>query len=214
MITCKEDLIGTFIENDNGELRDFYISLCESFLIDGTPRDLGVGNEEWLGLNRECKFIGVYEGGMWIAHKYRSKEKQLTLECLKPQTKEVEWANGLPPVGVECEAVFIEHEHKGYGEFLILGYHSNYVWMEYIGELGNKSKHYTAKIDMVKFRKPETEAERKEREELEELSDFACESLFGESIQNCRKDVADTVRCMIEAGYRNDKVTNKKSTLY
>ncbi|AOQ26766.1 hypothetical protein [Vibrio phage S4-7] len=84
-----------------------------------------------------------------------------------PEDKEVEWVNGLPPVGAECEAVFIEHEHKGYGEFLILGYYGDYVWMEYIGELSNKSKHYTAKVDMVKFRKPETEAEKLQRERTE-----------------------------------------------
>lgn len=93
MITCKGDLIGTYIKNDNGELRDLYISLCESLFVDGTPKDLMMSNEEWLGLNRECKFIGVYEGGMWIAHQYRSKEKEITISDLKPipQTKEVEW---------------------------------------------------------------------------------------------------------------------------
>ncbi|CAH9016968.1 putative coil containing protein [Vibrio phage 217E38-1] len=87
----------------------------------------------------------------------------------------IEWnGEGLPPVGVECEAVFIDHEHKGYGEFLILGYHSNYVWMEYIGKLRNKSKHYTAKINMVKFRKPETPQQREDRERLEAAYDLYC----------------------------------------
>lgn len=28
MITCKEDLVNTYIENDNGVLRDVYVSLC------------------------------------------------------------------------------------------------------------------------------------------------------------------------------------------
>lgn len=102
-------------------------------------------------------------------------ENQMNIDNLATQTpeeKEVEWVNGLPPIGVECDAVFIEHEHKGYGEFLVLGYHDNYVWMEYTGELSNKLKHYTAKVDMVKFRKPETEAERVERERLEAAEDL------------------------------------------
>ena len=94
-------------------------------------------------------------------------------EAISELNGEVEWnGEGLPPVGVECEAVFIEHDHKGYGEFLILGYHSNYVWMEYIGELSNKSKHYTTKVDLVKFRKPETPQQREDRERLEAAYDL------------------------------------------
>ena len=172
MITCKEDLIGTYIKNDNGELLKLYIEKCLSLGFRLSPAFSGgrVLDETLthvaVGIDRDCVWA--------VRGNYNAMEKQLTLEDLKPQTKEVEWVNGLPPVGVECEAVFIEHEHKGYGEFLILGYHSNYVWMEYIGELGNKSKHYTANIDMVKFRKPETEAERKEREELEAAYDLLC----------------------------------------
>ena len=93
-----------------------------------------------------------------------------------------EWnGEGLPTVGVECEAVFIEHEHKGYGVFLILGYHSGYVWMEYTGELSNKSKHYTSKVELVKFRKLETSQQREDRERLEaaiELHDLAQDTYF------------------------------------
>ena len=169
MITCKEDLMNTWIENDNGELAELYVGLCTKF-----------GFGKFRSFEADLDIIGLYscnDGNTdpWKlidmeAGEQRECMRELTLEDLKPQTKEVEWVNGLPPVGVECEAVFIEHEHKGYGEFLILGYHSNDVWMEYIGELSNKSKHYTAKIDLVKFRKPETEAERKEREEIEAAS--------------------------------------------
>ena len=49
--------------------------------------------------------------------------------------------------------------------------------------------------------KPETPEQKKERE-LESLADDACELLFGEPINNCRPDVAATVREMILAGYR------------
>ena len=68
-------------------------------------------------------------------------------------------------------------------------------------------------FDLSELSKPETKQQREDRER-EELSDLACESLFGESIQNCRPDVAATVRSMIEAGYRNDKINNQKSSLY
>ncbi|AUR92998.1 hypothetical protein NVP1181O_34 [Vibrio phage 1.181.O._10N.286.46.C9] len=122
---------------------------------------------------------------------------------------EVDWnGEGLPPVGVECEAVFVDHEHKGHGEFLILGYHSNYVWMEYVGELSNKSKHYTAKVELVKFRKPEAPQQREDRERLELVSNI-CEDLFGEMASQCREDVVSTIDAMVCGGWV-DKTNYRK----
>lgn len=127
----------------------------------------------WFKLNEgELVCMPAVDGkGDWIPASfvfYKDSIKPIPQANIEaPEEKEVEWVNGLPPVGTECEAVFIEHEHKGYGEFLILGYYGDYVWMEYIGELSNKSKHYTAKVDMVKFRKPESEAEKLQRERIE-----------------------------------------------
>lgn len=105
-----------------------------------------------------------------------------------------EWVNGLPPVGAKCEALFIEHEHKGYGEFLVLGYHGSYVWMEYIGELSNTSKHYTAKVNLIKFRKPETKAERIERERLEN----------GKAYYQLMSDIETSVMNPDDSGYPNE----------
>jgi hypothetical protein len=125
-------------------------------------------------------------------------------EPSQPVITKVEWGGaGLPAVGVECEAVFIKYEHKGYGKFLILGYHDNYVWMEYIGDLSNKSKHYTAKVDMVKFRKPETEAERAEREREESRSNI--ERLLEDRINFNNSTLPKTISKIIyDAGYRKE----------
>ena len=84
MIDKKEDLTGTYIKNDNGELRELYIAVCEKFLVDGTPKDLMMSNDEWLGPNMDCKVIGVYEGGMFISSTYCSDGKELTISDLKP----------------------------------------------------------------------------------------------------------------------------------
>ena len=84
MITKKEDLIGTYIKNDNGELRELYVAICEKFLVDGTPKDLMMSNDKWLGPNIDCKVIGVYEGGMLISNNCSSDWKELTISDLKP----------------------------------------------------------------------------------------------------------------------------------
>jgi hypothetical protein len=110
-------------------------------------------------------------------------------------SEEPEWdGEGLPPVGTKCEALFIEHEHKGYGEFLVLGYHGSYVWMEYIGELSNTSKHYTAKVNLIKFRKPETEAEKMARERLEN----------GKTFYQLMSDIETSVMNPANSGYPNE----------
>ncbi|CAH9014180.1 putative coil containing protein [Vibrio phage 277E43-1] len=175
MITCKEDLYGT----------EFIIeSKDEAILLEAKCIELGIKKAGWSGCNyKDGVMFGLISKDLNTPHSKkllftRRDEggdtmdeflnlKRLPLEDLKPQTKEVEWVNGLPPVGAGCEAVFIEHEPKGYGEFLVLGYHSNYVWLEYIGELSNKSKHYTAEVDSVKFRKPETPEQKLARERIE-----------------------------------------------
>ena len=126
---------------------------------------------------------------------------------------EVEWdGESLPSVGVECEALFIDHEHKGYGEFLVLGYHSNYVWVEYIGKLRNKSKHYTAKINMVKFRKPETPQQREDRERLEAAYDLYLDfyqdhNPCHETIESfeCSRDKDLWLRTVRKTNYRKEK---------
>ena len=196
MITCKEDLIGTFIENDNGELRDLYTSICEKMSIDGTPKDLSMNNNDWLGLNRECKFIGVYEGGMWIAHQYRGKEKKLTLEDLKPQTKEVEWVNGdlvckvnqIIPIGV-----FVGLDRTGRAV----------VELNPVTQHANNGNEFMA-LGLHNIKKPETEAERKEREELELGSALmnAMKGAFPCSVNYCSDDLAKWASVAKDIGYK------------
>lgn len=84
-----------------------------------------------------------------------------------------EWnGEGLPPVGVECEILFEDYPNKGFGLFNVLAYHGGAIWVQYIGPLGNNGKCYTAECSTLEFRKPETEAERNERERIEAAYDL------------------------------------------
>ena len=89
MITCKEDLINTYIENDNGVLRDVYISLCES---NGICHQRGCRNgNDWYDL----KYVGFCS--QWSENSLGQASgdgyalancKQLTLTDLLPTTYE------------------------------------------------------------------------------------------------------------------------------
>jgi len=105
----------------------------------------------------------------------------------------VEWKNGdLPPVGAECELSNCGNSWVK-AEVLFMGTGLCVV------NQGYGDQHYH--LNSVKFRKPETPQQREKRI-LEELADEACENLFGDSIKNCRPVVAETVRWMINYGYR------------
>ena len=194
MITKKEDLLKTYIANDNGKLRDLYLELCESFEVQGTPKDLGCSDASgW-----KCNFIGVYHGGIWIADEIdtESKEaKQLTIEDLIPQTREVEWVNGLPPVGVECEVRFRTDgdwtDWFSKGKFKA-GYDSK-IWFSH--EFGDCV--YPAHD--IEFRKPETEAERIEREELARKAMITNEMCLSVASLKPSQAIA-----LYEAGYRKE----------
>ena len=105
-----------------------------------------------------------------------------------PQTKEVERdGEGLPPIGVECE-------------FMCEGFwgDDHYHWCIFLGLLSDGSYaiefHHPTSPDHVtcgcfdpqctKFRKPETEEQRKEREELEAAYDLYCVA-FGDCGHLC-----------------------------
>ena len=102
-----------------------------------------------------------------------------------PQTKEVEWVNGLPPVGVECVFVGI---HNNYHCNVSI-YHSDGNKIMFLGRVDGFPKESTIEnfkdgIDLMVFYcrdgdKPfiplESEAERKEREELEASYDLYCD---------------------------------------
>lgn len=116
-----------------------------------------------------------------------------------PQTKEAEWVNGQ-----ECRYNDIN--------WIFCGFHP-LNGLAIVANNDEPNTHQVITVDVDLLSKPETKEDREKRER-DELADLDCESLFGESIQNCRPDVAATVRCMIEAGYRNDEINNEKSTLY
>lgn len=81
-----------------------------------------------------------------------------------PQTKEVEWVNGLPPAGVECEFEYpCGRWNKGYYHGKTISGRVKIHILEY------KGGEIETLGDLVKFRKPETQEDRdrRERERLE-----------------------------------------------
>ena len=179
MITKKEDLIGTYIKNDNGELRELYIAACEALLVDGTPRDLMMSNDEWLGPNIDCKVIGVYEGGMFISNSYCSDGKELTISDLKPiptetpeekealdAIEQVEWKNG--------DLVEYRNKNKGEGGLLIfVGIHPTHKDHAVLYGKHLNGGYMSAPLSMLS--KPESPEAKQEREELEAAYDLYCE---------------------------------------
>lgn len=214
MTINKKDLMNTYIVNDNGGLLYLYMATCSSvgFHEFGEfDQDFYKGHK-YVVCNKysEPSEEGVLQGHYSVDGSLRelSWDDLMGMQlCREDTVKEdveetTEWDGaGLPPVGTGCEAVFIDHEHKGYGEFLILGYYGDYVWMEYIGDLSNKSKHYTTKVDMVKFRKPESEAERVERERVNAIYDMCA------SVDNFTEESNFWAGKFYDAGYK------KKCTL-
>ena len=217
MINKKEDLVDTYIVNDNGELRDLYIAICEELDVPGTPKDLFMGKHEWLGLNAECRFIGVYSGGMWISHRCNVEEKELTISDLKPiptETQEekealdaieqVEWnGEGLPPIGVECEFKY-KHSSQAHWNLCKVFAYSNEMGMvaaiwHWVDE---KWKHATVDVVGYEFRAIETPEAKKGREELEALIlhiERAQSSMPNFHEKSCDHWIAT---CLINAGYR------------
>lgn len=99
-----------------------------------------------------------------------------------PQAKEVEWVNGLPPVGVKCVFVGIHNNHH----CNVSIYHSDDNKIMFLGRVDGFPKESTIEnfkdeLDLMVFYcrdgdKPfiplESEAERKERKELEAAYDL------------------------------------------
>lgn len=81
-----------------------------------------------------------------------------------------------PEVGSKCLAVFKKHANKGFGEFVVCAYYNGYVWLEYIGELKNKGKHYTALLSEIEFAEfpTETKEEKQKREIVEDAYYLYC----------------------------------------
>lgn len=89
MITCKEDLINTYIENDHGELRDLYVEAMNLFGInagDGKSFNyLFSGDKKYIACMTEFNRNGQSE---WSSNYQDVMElKKLTLSDLKPRNK-------------------------------------------------------------------------------------------------------------------------------
>ncbi|CAM0109115.1 hypothetical protein VPH209E381_0098 [Vibrio phage 209E38-1] len=152
MITCKEDLNNTYIINDRGELRDLFLGKCREFgllWVSGKfPFDSNVG----INSNK----IGVISGVI----QSDATGRMLTIEDLKPQTKEVEWVNGDSCVWSGIDAVFIGYSQSQKSRCAV----------EYLR--GGCSIIDTVFIEQLS--KPETPEQKLEREELEAAYDLRC----------------------------------------
>lgn len=102
MITCKEDLINTYIENDHGELRDLYIEKMKEHGIrscgDSDFKYLHEGKKKYIACMTEFNKNGQCE---WSCYASDVDDlKQLTLSDLKP-TKESTAVETLERMGYE-----------------------------------------------------------------------------------------------------------------
>lgn len=183
MITCKEDLIGTIfnIADEEGganvRLAGLFYDVCIKHgigVMGGNGRDyfmkavgeglvnLCIADDDGLGafgrasVSKDSEF-GSYNKSMSDFRYIGESELKAHLEDLKPQTKEVEWVNG-----DACRyANDIQHEYTYIGEHPHGDGH--YAFSE------EKGITYIANGYLLE---PETEAERKEREELEAAYDL------------------------------------------
>ncbi|AUS01505.1 hypothetical protein NVP1286O_14 [Vibrio phage 1.286.O._10N.286.55.C4] len=83
MITCKEDLMNTYIRNDNGELLELYIASCLEFGFHLSPAFNGSKL-----LDDEFMFIatGIDGDSVWaVNNRYDAMTSQLTISDLKPK---------------------------------------------------------------------------------------------------------------------------------
>ena len=88
MITCKEDLINTYIENDFGELRDLYINKAAELGFDhqgGEYRDMHWYKLRFIGITDDNLSPNANRLGQTDVDNVRlSTGKKLTLSDLKP----------------------------------------------------------------------------------------------------------------------------------
>tara|TARA_B100001063_G_C16779142_1_gene569388 strand:- start:14165 stop:14710 length:546 start_codon:yes stop_codon:yes gene_type:complete len=161
------------------------------------------------GYREQGVYIEWFSGefGCWrlIASNAPSMDMCDTLKPVKPipQTKEVEWVNGLPPVGVECEWIGGGLNHGDWGLVIVHACHNDFAWIE---KLRDNSMHTVG--NPAHFRKPETPQQREERE-VNELCKSAINLIKKDKeVDSCNVNayasfaIMTTVRAMIGAGYR------------
>ena len=128
-------------------------------------------------------FIQIWSDKDWVKCKHNEQDKSGVKPI--PQIKEVEWVNGLPPVGEEC--VFTPHNMQwGFNHIEdFTGTVLHYEGEQFVFML-NHTKYklegemvIVSRTDKGDFSKPETPEAKKEREELEAAYDLYCEWLIG-----------------------------------
>lgn len=154
MITKKEDLYKTYVIND-GEIRSLYVGLCNKFGIECESNSNASGAVDITNAD----YIEVYAGICFYTNTPSVEtSKQLTLEDLKPQTKEVEWVNG-----DECRC-------NDNIDYTYIGLNPHKPLFSYIVGNGQIIQRLTSILS-----KPETPEQKLEREELEAAYDLYCE---------------------------------------
>ena len=157
MITCKEELQNTYVNNTT-ELRKAFIAKLKELGVD--TKISPSGSPESVVAYWDDIRCGRFISGCWhsYADEVRNQCKQLTLEDLKPQTKEAGWVNG--------DACIYDGS-----EYTFVGMTPTFNDLSCIVfDVKNGIEH----VCVRKLSKPETEAERKEREELEAAYDLLC----------------------------------------
>jgi hypothetical protein len=215
MITCKEDLIGTIfnIANDDGDanvrLAGLFYDVCTKYgirVMGGNGRDyfmkavgeglvsLCIADNDGLGafgrvsVSKDSVF-GASSESMSNFRYIDELEMRSHLEGLKPQAKEIEWINGLPPVGAECELSNCGNSWVK-AEVLFMGTGLCVV------NQGYGDQHYH--LNSVKFRKPETPEQKLERE----FKNSTEELLRGKVKFNNDLLPSTIARVLFNAGYR------------
>ena len=133
-------------------------------------------------------------------------QSEMLMDCVRPipQTKEVEWVNGLPPVGAECEFKYKVMTDADWKFCRVFGYseHVAAIWYEsHDGEV----KHATIDINYYEFRKPETPEQKLERERMENGKAY-----YGEVVRIER----EVTGMSFDSFHRWDKLSDKYREVY
>lgn len=172
-----------------------YAELCGAILImDHERYSRAVGYYICNGISAECFIKGgatdedsnrrvitpeeinaLYDERFYQTETPEEKEVFEAMEAVTNQSKSVEWdGEGLPPVGVECEKLF-NGESKIITPLYYDDHKSGVVMFYYINSGKSVATDYAwCLVENCILRKPETEAERKERERTEAAYDLFC----------------------------------------
>lgn len=117
MITCKEDLMNTWIKNDLGELRDLYSSVCNKFGIAkfrGCKLDLKViaAYSCGGGVNDLCELIDMDED------EQRGEMTELTMKDLAKPTRFVKVEESIFDLKEEFEKGELYEKGSGYTKLI------------------------------------------------------------------------------------------------